>query len=137
MEYLISIGSNERRVENMALARRRLAQLFADIRFSAERETDPLCLHRPCRFSNQVACFHSGLCADEVRSRLKTIEREAGRVPQDKSLEIVRLDLDLLMCDGRVLKPADMERAYVRQGMEELKMENGEWKIENGNGNEK
>ena len=101
MEYLISMGSNEGRAANMALARRRLAQLFADIRFSAERET------------------------------------EAGRLPQDKPREIVRLDLDLLMCDGRVLKPADMERAYVRQGMEELKMENGEWKIENGNGNEK
>lgn len=137
MEYLISIGSNEGRDVNMSLARRRLVQLFADIRFSTERETAPLCLHRPCSFSNQVACFHSVLCADEVRSCLKTIEREAGRMPQDKPLEIVRLDLDLLMCDGRVLKPADMERAYVRQGMEELKMENGEWKIENGNGNEK
>ena len=124
MEYLISIGSNERRVENMALARRRLAQLFADIRFSAERETEPLCLHRPGLFSNQVACFHSGLCADEVRSRLKTIEREAGRLPQDKPREIVRLDLDLLSCDGRVLKPADMERGYVCQGLKEL-MNNG------------
>lgn len=128
MEYLISIGSNEDRVTNMALARRRLAQLFADIRFSAERETEPLCLSRPCRFSNQVACFHSHLCADEVRLCLKAIEREAGRVPQDKSLEIVRLDLDLLTCDGRVLKPADMERGYVRQGVEELN--NGKWRIE-------
>lgn len=137
MEYLISMGSNEGRAANMALARRRLAQLFADIRFSAERETEPLCLHRPGLFSNQVACFHSSLGTDEVRLRLKAIEREAGRMPQDKPLEIVCLDLDLLMCDGRVFKPADMERAYVRQGMEELKMENGEWKIENGNGNEK
>lgn len=127
----MSIGSNEGRRQNMLLARRRLSELFADIRFSCEEETAPLYLHRPCRFSNQVACFHSDLCADEVRSRLKTIEREAGRLPQDKPREIVRLDLDLLMCDGRVLKPADMERAYVRQGMEELKMENGEWRMEN------
>ena len=119
------MGSNEGRAANMALARRRLAQLFADIRFSAERETEPLCLHRPCLFSNQVACFHSSLGTDEVRLRLKAIECEAGRMPQDKPLEIVRLDLDLLMCDGRVLKPADMERAYVRQGMEELKIGHG------------
>ena len=137
MEYLISIGSNEGRGANMDLARRRLAQLFADIRFSAEHETEPLCLHRPGLFSNQVARFHSSLGADEVRLSLKAIEREAGRMPQDKPREIVRLDLDLLMCDGRVFKSADMERAYVRQGMEELKMENGEWKIENGNENEK
>ncbi len=124
MEYLISMGSNEGRAANMALARRRLSELFADIRFSCEEETAPLYLHRPCRFSNQVACFHSDLCADEVRACLKGIEREAGRVPEDKPREIVRLDIDLLMCDGRVLKSSDMERAYVRQGLKEL-MNNG------------
>ena len=120
MEYLVSIGSNESRDENMLLARRRLSELFADIRFSSEEETDPLYLHRPCRFSNQVACFHSDLCADEVRACLKAIEREAGRTPEDKAREVVRLDIDLLMCDGRVLKPDDMERLYVQRGLEEL-----------------
>ena len=124
MEYLVSIGSNESRDENMLLARRRLSELFADIRFSSEEETAPLYLHRPCRFSNQVACFHSDLCADEVRACLKAIEREAGRLPEDKPREIVRLDIDLLMCDGRVLKPDDMERLYVQRGLEEL-MDNG------------
>lgn len=124
MEYLVSIGSNEGRRQNMLLARRRLSELFAGIRFSCEEETAPLYLHRPCRFSNQVACFHSDLCADEVRACLKAIEREAGRVPEDKPREIVRLDIDLLSCDGRVLKPADMERGYVRQGLKEL-MNNG------------
>lgn len=124
MEYLVSIGSNEGRRQNMLLARRRLSELFADIRFSSEEETAPLYLHRPCRFSNQVACFHSDLCADEVRACLKAIEREAGRLPEDKPREIVRLDIDLLMCDGRVLKSSDMERAYVRQGLKEL-MNNG------------
>ena len=71
-----------------------------------------------------MACFHSDLCADEVRACLKAIEREAGRLPEDKPREIVRLDIDLLMCDGRVLKSSDMERAYVRQGLKEL-MNNG------------
>ena len=124
MEYLISIGSNERRDVNMPLARRRLSELFADIRFSAEEETAPLYLRRPCRFSNQVAAFHSSLRADEVRACLKAIEREAGRTPEDKAREVVRLDIDLLMCDGRVLKPDDMERLYVQRGLEEL-MDNG------------
>ena len=59
-----------------------------------------------------------------MRACLKAIEREAGRVPEDKPREIVRLDIDLLSCDGRVLKPADMERGYVRQGLKEL-MNNG------------
>lgn len=120
MEYLISIGSNEGRRQNMLLARRRLSEFFADIRFSCEEETAPLYLHRSCLFSNQVACFHSDLCADEVRACLKGIEREAGRLLEDKPREIVRLDLDILSYDGRVLKPADMERVYVRHGLKEL-----------------
>ena len=60
MEYLVSIGSNEGRRQNMLLARRRLSELFADIRFSCEEETAPLYLHRPCRFSNQVAVLQPG-----------------------------------------------------------------------------
>lgn len=120
MEYLISIGSNESRDENMSLARRRLSELFADIRFSAEEETAPLYFHRPVCFSNQLARFHSDLRVDRLHACLKNIEREAGRLPEDKSREVVRLDIDLLMCDGHVLKPADMERDYVRRGLKEL-----------------
>ena len=78
MEYLVSIGSNEGRRQNMLLARRRLSELFADIRFSCEEETAPLYLHRSCRFSNQVACFHSDLCADEVRERLYSTAKDIG-----------------------------------------------------------
>ena len=33
---------------------------------------------------------------------------------------IVKLDIDLLMIDDQVLKPKDMEREFVKQGMEEL-----------------
>ncbi|HIZ91520.1 MAG TPA: 2-amino-4-hydroxy-6-hydroxymethyldihydropteridine diphosphokinase [Candidatus Bacteroides merdavium] len=120
MEYLVSIGSNEGRRQNMLLARRRLSELFADIRFSCEEETAPLYLHRPCRFSNQVACFHSDLCADEVRACLKAIEREAGRLPEDKPREIVRLDIDLLMCDGIIIKADDWKREYVQRGLKHL-----------------
>ena len=42
MVYTICIGSNERRKDNLALARKRLSELFPDIRFSAETDTQPL-----------------------------------------------------------------------------------------------
>ena len=34
--------------------------------------------------------------------------------------EIIRLDVDLLSCDGQVYKPQDWGRTYVKQGIEEL-----------------
>ena len=120
MRYVVSIGSNEHRQENMRLARRRLGECFTDIRFSPEEETAPLRLHRSCMFSNQVACFHSDLCPEDVRIRLKNIEREAGRCPEDKPLEVVKLDVDLLMCEDCVLKSEDWKRAYVQCGLKYL-----------------
>lgn len=120
MEYTISIGSNERRMENMALARQRLTALFPDIRFSKEEETKPLFFHSPNLFSNQVARFVSGKRVEEVLARLKAIEREAGRLPEEKKREIVRLDIDLLSCDETVYKPEDLKRDYIVRGLKQL-----------------
>lgn len=120
MVYTVSIGSNEQRKENMALARRRLTELFPGIRFSEEEETKPLFFRRPDPFSNQVARFVSETPAGEITACLKSIEREAGRKPEEKAQERVRLDIDLLSCDGIVYKPKDLKRDYIRRGLEQL-----------------
>ena len=51
---------------------------------------------------------------------LQGIEREAGRKAEEKQREIVRLDIDLLACDGQVCRPEDWARDYVRRGLSEL-----------------
>ena len=89
MVYTVCIGSNEEREANLALARRRLAESFPGIRFSHEEETQPLALRRTAPFSNQLARFVSDWEQCEVCSRLKSIEREAGRLPGEKEREIV------------------------------------------------
>lgn len=104
----------------MALARQRLTALFPDIRFSKEEETKPLFFHSPNLFSNQVARFVSGKRVEEVLARLKAIEREAGRLPEEKKREIVRLDIDLLSCDETVYKPEDLKRDYIVRGLKQL-----------------
>ena len=95
---IICIGSNYNRKENLLLARKRLADLFPSIRFTTERETQPLFFRSPALFSNQVALFFSE--AEE---------------------EKVCLDIDLLSFDDRVLKPEDLKREYIVKGLEELK----------------
>lgn len=120
MVYTISIGSNRERVDNMQFARARLAAIFPGILFSSEEDTVPLFFHRPDHFSNQVARFRSDWKVDDVVACLKTIEHEAGRVAEDKAREIVRLDLDVLMCDAVVYKPEDLRRDYIVRGLREL-----------------
>ena len=120
MVYTISIGSNEQQKENLSLARKRLKELFPDIRFSTEEETKPLYFRRSSLFSNQVARFISSSDAAEITYCLKAIEREAGRMPEEKKQEIVRLDLDLLSCDDTVYKPDDLKRDYICRGLKEI-----------------
>ena len=71
-------------------------------------------------FSNQVARLTTPLSAEEVRTILKSIEKENGRLPEDKAKGIVKLDIDLLMYDDTVLKPKDMEKSYIYKGMKVL-----------------
>lgn len=120
MVYTICIGSNERRKDNLALARKRLSELFPDIRFSAETDTQPLFFRRQALFANQVARFMSDCDVHEIILYLKSIEREAGRTSEEKKQEIVRLDIDLLSWDNRVYKPEDLKRDYIVRGLEEL-----------------
>ena len=44
----------------------------------------------------------------------------SGRIPEDKAQGVVKLDIDLLVFDNKILKPEDMEREYIRRGMSVL-----------------
>lgn len=121
-QCIVCIGSNYNRKENLLLAQDGLAELFSAVRFTSVQETQPLLFKNPALFSNQLAFFYSEIGEDEVKMRLKAIEKTAGRCPEDKIKEKVCLDIDLLSFDGRVLKPADWKREYVVKGLEELKI---------------
>ena len=110
MTFLLCLGSNHEPEKQLAFARQMLMESYPDIRFSAEVETLPIGLRNEAHFHNQVARFQADATIDEVRHRLKHIERMAGRNEADKQREIIRLDIDLLQADDQVLKPEDMER---------------------------
>ncbi len=118
---IICIGSNCDREENLSLARHRLRELFPSIRFASEQETQPLFFKNPALFSNQVAQFFSEATEEMIQEELKTIEKFAGRLSEDKKKEKVCLDIDLLIFDNRILRPDEMEREYIMKGLEELK----------------
>lgn len=114
---LLCMGSNTGRKTHMENARKALAHSFPDIRFGAEMETEAIGSGFLSPFSNQVARLTTPLSAEEVRTILKSIEKENGRLPEDKAKGIVKLDIDLLMYDDTVLKPKDMEKCYVQEGL--------------------
>ena len=118
---LLSLGSNYYRTANMAYAHRDLVKHFPDIHFGVEMETQAIGSRFLSPFSNQLARFSTLLSIEEVRSILKSIEKKNGRLPEDKMYGVVKIDIDLLMYDEQILKPEDMEREFVRIGLEEFK----------------
>ena len=119
---LLCIGSNFDRHIHMTDARQALTRHFPDIRFGEEMETIAIGDKFLSPFSNQVAIFHTLLSAEEVRTILKGIEQQNGRAPEDKAKGIVKLDIDLLIYDDFILKPADLKKDFVLEGMKQLNL---------------
>ncbi|MCM1028159.1 MAG: 2-amino-4-hydroxy-6-hydroxymethyldihydropteridine diphosphokinase [Pseudoflavonifractor sp.] len=47
-----------------------------------------------------------------LNHKLKATERSLGRSPQEKTMGIVSIDIDLVVTSGRILRPADFIRSY-------------------------
>ena len=81
---IICIGSNYNRKENLLLARKRLADLFPSIRFTTERETQPLFFRSPALFSNQVALFFSEAEEEKVKKESRNVPVVVRKIRKKK-----------------------------------------------------
>ena len=117
---LLCLGSNSNRHFHMEEARKALMKLFPNIRFSKEMTTEAIGDKFLSPFSNQVAKLETSLTIEEIRNLLKKIEKDNRRLPEDKEQGIVKLDIDLLTFDDLILKPNDMEKGYVLEGISSL-----------------
>ena len=117
---LLCLGSNSNRHFHMEAARKALMELFPNICFSTEMTTEAIGDKFLSPFSNQVAKIETPLNREEIRSLLKKIEKENGRLPEDKEQGIVKLDIDLLTFDDSILKPNDLEKDFVIKGISSL-----------------
>lgn len=122
MRYIISIGSNEDRQHNMTIVHEHLDARFGTVHYSSIIETTPLGgISRPVNFLNQLACFESQLSPEEVSLQLKEIETVMGRTQEERKQEIIRIDLDLLTCDGTPLRSEqEINRPYIRQCLQQM-----------------
>ncbi len=116
----IELGSNESSDRKIQDARLVLRECFPDIAFSRMLTTEPLDFESSRPFLNQTGRFTTRKTEEEVRRILKSIERQLGREPEDKTKGRVRIDIDLLMYNGTALKAKDLQREYVRAGLAEL-----------------
>lgn len=117
---ILAIGSNDQPEQHISLAVERLRRLFPAIRFAACRETKPLYIANPANFLNQVGVFESDEPIASLKQLFKEIEREAGRLPEER--EHIPLDIDLLCYGQQLLKPEELKRDYVIASLQELRI---------------
>lgn len=120
-ECVVMAGSNCDAGESISCAFEALSRVFSDFVAGEAVRTPAVGEGYHGEFVNRAASFTSSRTASEVKGVLKNLEYEAGRRPGDKQRGVMPLDLDLLIFDGRVLKPSDMERDYVVSLLKALK----------------
>ena len=113
----LCIGSNRDKAVNMKRAEAMLRAYFATIRFSPLMETQAIGWPDAERYLNQVAVCRCEEPSSEVQAALKQMEWEIGRRPTDKVSGRMPIDIDLLQWNDEVLKPADLQRCYVKEGL--------------------
>ena len=98
---LLSLGSNHNPAANLSRALEALANNFRVRRTSSMYQTDPVKeTHLNSHFLNQIVELETDLSYPELVSQLKSIEGKFGRVPGDR--HVIPLDLDVLTYNGDV-----------------------------------
>ncbi|MDH6359071.1 2-amino-4-hydroxy-6-hydroxymethyldihydropteridine diphosphokinase [Parabacteroides sp. PF5-9] len=123
-KIVLSLGSNEHAVENIEKARQLLSDRFEKIRFSQAIYTDPIDMpENSPQFINQVAIAYTMKNPESIKPIIKQIEQHIGRNANDKEKGVIPIDIDLLQWNDLILKPEDMQRDYVTEGLHSLSME--------------
>lgn len=117
---VIGIGSNTPdRMERVAAAIRWLGRVFSDGFHSSVYMTRAINGHDP-DYLNAVMSVECDGTMDEVNIMLKDYERACGRTAESKLHGEVPIDLDIVVWDGRIVRPKDFGYRYFLQGYDEL-----------------
>lgn len=112
-KVLLSIGTNEDRETNLILCHRLLDESFEEINYSDTSITTPYGAHYKNDFLNQLAIAYTHKDKEEISLLLKSIEKEMGREKTDKEKGVVKIDIDLIIWNGEILKPTEISRNYI------------------------
>ncbi|NDV93861.1 hypothetical protein D0T84_02870 [Dysgonomonas sp. 521] len=112
-KVLLSIGTNEDREANLALCHKLLDESFGEIHYSDTSVTIPYGNHYKNDFLNQLAIAYTDENKENVSLLLKSIEKQIGRKPKDKEKGIVKIDIDLIVWNDDILRPADISLSYI------------------------
>ena len=120
LNVVLSIGSNcGPRHDAVEEAMAWLSGLLDRFMASDIYETDAIG-HEGPKYMNAVASGVSSMTLEELEACCKRYEREFGRDDLSRIEKRVPIDIDIVVADGRVLRPRDFNCEFFRRGYMEL-----------------
>ena len=123
--FVLTLGSNSEPDKHLSLAQAGLRALAVEyLTFSPARQSVPISFGlSDALFTDQVAVGETSMDLDTFAAELKALECRTGRTPEQRKAhpEAIPVDIDLITWDGMVLKPQDVTRPYLIEGLRELK----------------
>ncbi len=112
---VLSFGSNVRDKE--AILRAALSVLQCQI----EEATEPYMDDHG--YANIVAVISTESDFEELRRHTKNLETRFGRTPSSKAPADVALDIDIVIFNGKTIRPDDFNQPYFHYGYNQLKLQ--------------
>lgn len=119
-KVVICIGGNlEPRISNVAAARDWLLTVLKDPHVSDIYETPEIHgIGRP--YMNMVISGTTDLDIDSLNMMCKDFEIKSGRDAEARSRGDVPVDIDIVRCNDRILRPEDYRQQFFRIGAKSL-----------------
>jgi len=122
--FVLTLGSNSEPQKHLSLAQAGLRSLGLErLTFSPARESAPISFGlSDALFTDQVAVGETSMELETFATHLKALERRTGRTPEQrkKHPEAIPVDIDLITWDREILKPRDITRPYLIEGLYDL-----------------
>lgn len=119
---IIGLASNRKEGEEILHQTiEKLSRDFRSARFSNCYLTDPVGSCSKRMYWNCTGIIETNLDLDTLKNSFKTMEREAGRMPDSKQTGDIPLDIDIVVWNNYVVRPRDWEQPYFQTGLKQLK----------------
>ena len=122
--FVLTLGSNSEPDKHLSLAQAVLRALAVEcLTFSPARQSAPISFGlSDALFTDQVAVGETSMDLDTFAAELKALEYCTGRTPEQRKAhpEAIPVDIDLITWDREILKPRDVSRPYLIEGLLEL-----------------
>lgn len=116
----MALGSNCDQEKNIGKAMDMLQELFdGNVKFTRLVWTEPVGI-KSDKFINCLACVYTLSNYDSINQSLKNIEYACGRNKTDKTRNIVRMDIDILMFGNEKHHDDDWSRTYIKELINEI-----------------